>query len=168
MAKGNPALAPNLFDFEEPATVIDVDLVVSKDHAVTAHIPGFESMAPATQKALGDVVQSVVALAQEVLDTSSHQGAGPAKAADSFALGRLEDQWPHAYAFVAQARKHGLTDPALTPVQVSTAGRREFDLAELARYANDLLRGVRSIKPTMTPERWAQATAKAREIGGKS
>lgn len=90
------------------------------------------------------------------------------RAADSFALGRLEDQWPHTYAFVAQARKMGLTDPALIPVQVSPAGRREFDLDELSRYANELLRGVRSIKPTMMPERWAEATAKAREIGGKS
>jgi len=90
------------------------------------------------------------------------------KAADSFALARLEDQWPHAYAFVAQARKHGQADPALTPVKVSPAGRREFDMAELARYANELLRGVRSDRPGMTPERWAQATAKVREIGGKS
>ena len=100
------------------------------------------------------------------------------KGADSFALGRLEDLNHHAYAFVAQARKHGSTDPSLTPVRVSAAGRREFDLDELARYANELLRGVRSVKPTMTLERWGEAIAKVREatsaahglreLGGKS
>lgn len=90
---------------------------------------------------------------------------GHAKAADTFALGRLEELNPHALAFVAQARHHGLTDPALEPVRVSEAGRREFDLAELARYANELLRGVRSLAPQMTPERWGEAIAKVREIG---
>ena len=153
MAKGKPAPLLNLFDFEEQTEPAPV---------VTAHIPGFETMAPETQEALCTMVQVAYGAA------SRGELPGHAKGADSFALGRLEDQWPHAYAFVAQARKHGLTDPALNPVQVSTAGRREFDLDELARYANELLRGVRSIKPTMTPERWAQATAKAREQGGKS
>jgi hypothetical protein len=89
------------------------------------------------------------------------------KGADAFAMARLEYQWPHAYAFVAQARKYGSTDPSLTPVRVSDAGRREFDLDELARYANELLRGVRSIKPAMTPERWGEATVKVRELGAK-
>jgi hypothetical protein len=91
-----------------------------------------------------------------------------AKGADSFALARLEDLNHHAYAFVAQARTYGSTDPSLIPVQVSSAGRREFDMDELARFANELLRGVRSIKPTMTPERWGEAIQRVREIGGKS
>lgn len=90
------------------------------------------------------------------------------KAADSFALGHLEDHSHAAYAFVAQARKHGSTDPSLTPVRVSAAGRREFDLDELARYANEVLRGVRSTRPTMTPERWGEAIEKVRELGGAS
>lgn len=72
------------------------------------------------------------------------------------------------YAFVAQARHHGHTDPSLTPVRVSAAGRREFDVLELSRFANELLRGVRSDRPAMTPERWAEASAKARETGGKA
>ncbi len=149
MAKGKPAPVLNLFDFEEPKTV------------VTAHIPGFETMEPETQEALCTMVQVAYDAA------SRGELPGHEKAADSFALARLEDQWPHSYAFVAQARKHGQADPALTPLKVSPAGRREFDLAELARYANELLRGVRSDRPAMTPERWAQATARVREIGGK-
>lgn len=88
-----------------------------------------------------------------------------AKAADTFALARLDLLNPHAYAFVATARHYGHTDRALAPVRVSAAGRQEFDEAELARFANELLRGVRSDRPAMTPERWAEASAKAREIG---
>ncbi len=90
------------------------------------------------------------------------------RGADAFALAHLEDLNHHAYAFVAQARHAGLTDPSLTPMQVSAAGRREFDLDELARFANEVLRGVRSVKPTMTKERWGEAIARVREMGGKS
>lgn len=128
---------------------------------VTAHIPGFETMKPETQEALCTMVQVAY-------DAASRGELPGPRGADAFALARLEDLNHHAYAFVAQARKHGSTDSSLTPVQVSAAGRREFDLDELARYANELLRGVRSIKPTMTKKRWGEAIAKVREIGGKS
>lgn len=70
---------------------------------------------------------------------------------------------PHLLAFVAQARHHGHTDPALEPIRVDSAGRRLFNETEIVRFANELLRGVRSDRPAMTPERWAQAIAKARE-----
>lgn len=60
-------------------------------------------------------------------------------------------------AFVAQARHHGHTDPALTPISVDSAGRRLFDEVEVTRFANELLRGVRSDRPAMTPERWSEA-----------
>lgn len=156
------SLTLDLFADPEPAPVIGVDLATGKDYGtVTAHIPGFEKMAPKTQEALCTMVQAAYDAA------SRGQLPGP-RGADAFAMARLEDQWPHAFAFVAQARKSGSTDPSLTPVQVSAAGRREFNLDELARYANELLRGVRSTRPTMTPERWGEAIAKVREIGGKS
>lgn len=142
-------LTLDLFAEPEPAPV------------VTAHIPGFETMKPETQEALCTMVQVAY-------DAASRGELPGPRGADAFALARLEDLNHHAYAFVAQARKHGSTDPSLNPVQVSAAGRREFDLDELARYANELLRGVRSIKPTMTKERWGEAIAKVREIGGKS
>lgn len=67
------------------------------------------------------------------------------------------------YAFVAQARWHGFTDPALGYVYIDKAGRGIVDEVEVARFANELLRGVRSDRPAMTPERWAEAIAKVRE-----
>jgi hypothetical protein len=67
-------------------------------------------------------------------------------------------------AFVAQARHYGHTDPSLTPVAVTEARRRIFDELEVIRFANELLRGVRSDRPRMTPERWREATLKAREV----
>lgn len=140
---------------------LTLDLFADPEPTVTAHIPGFEKMAPETQQALGEMVQAVWSAADR------GQLPGP-RGADAFAMARLEDQWPHAFAFVAQARKSGSTDPSLTPVQVSPAGCREFDLDELARYANELLRGVRSDRPAMTPERWGEAIQRVREMGGKS
>lgn len=68
----------------------------------------------------------------------------------------------HLYAFTAQARHHGHTDPALTVLGTDPGGRNLFDEREVARFANELLCGVRSDRPTMTPERWAAAIAKAR------
>ena len=68
------------------------------------------------------------------------------------------------YAFVAQARWHGFTDPALGYVYIDKAGRGIVDEVEVVRFANELLRGVRSDRPAMTPERWAEAIAKAREV----
>lgn len=61
----------------------------------------------------------------------------------------------HALAFRAAAKHYGHTDPALA----------SDDPAELARFANELLRGVRSDRPAMTPERWGEARAKVLEIG---
>lgn len=66
------------------------------------------------------------------------------------------------YAFVAQARWHGHTDPSLDRVYIDKAGRSIVDEVEVTRFANELLRGVRSDRPTMTPERWADAIATAR------
>jgi hypothetical protein len=71
------------------------------------------------------------------------------------------------HAFIAQARHHGQTDPALTDFTVDGAGRRHYDEREVARFANELLCGVRSDRPTMTPERWTLAIMKARELGRK-
>lgn len=71
-------------------------------------------------------------------------------------------------AFIAQAKHHGQTDPCLKPLGTDSGGRNLFDEAEVTRYANELLRGVRSTRPTMTPERWGEAIAKVREMGGKS
>ena len=138
------------------------DLEPAPAPVVTAHVRGFETMKPETQEAICTMVQAAYDAATRG-DLPGH-----VKAADSFALGKLEDFNPHALAFVAQARKHGATDPSLTPVSVSAAGRREFDVLELSRYANELLRDVRSDRPAMTPERWGEAIAKVREIGGKS
>lgn len=73
----------------------------------------------------------------------------------------------HMYAFIAQAKYHGHTDPALGIFWVDSAGRSRYDEREGARFANELLCGVRSDRPVMTPERWALAIAKVREIGGK-
>ena len=73
----------------------------------------------------------------------------------------------HLYAFIAQAKCHGHTDPALSNFWVDGAGRSRYDEREVARFANELLCGVRSDRPSMTPERWALAIAKAREWGGK-
>jgi hypothetical protein len=156
-----PSLTLDLFAEPEPAPV------------VTAHIPGFQTMKPETQEALCTMVRvaydaaSRGELLPRVKDDAIYS-TELSRGADSFALARLEDLNHHAYAFVAQARHAGSTDSSLIPVQVSAAGRREFDMDELARFANEVLRGVRSIKPTMTPERWAQATQKVREMGGKS
>ena len=124
---------------------------------------GFDPLAEG--KKLRDAVERSRALREDLVFPAC---VNVERAADSFAIARLEDQCHHAYAFVAQARKHGSADPALTPVQVSAAGRREFDMDELSRFANELLRGVRSIKPTMTPERWALAIQCVREMGAKS
>lgn len=157
-------LTLDLFADPEPASEIevDVDLIVSKDHGgVTAHIHGFEEMAPETQKSLGDVVQSVVALAQEVLDTASRGELPDHATAKKLGLDH------HMYAFIAQARKHGHTDPALTPACVTEAGVRIYEEAEVKRFANELLRGVRSIRPAMTPERWGEAIQRVREMGEK-
>ncbi len=75
---------------------------------------------------------------------------------------------PGMLAFIAQAKHHGQTDPCLKPIGTDPGGRSLFDEAEVARYANELLRGVRSVKPTMTKERWGEAIAKVREMGGRS
>lgn len=128
---------------------------------VTAHIPGFEQMAPETQEALCTMVKTAH-------DAASRGELPGPRGADAFAMARLEDFNPHAYAFVAQARKHGAKDPSLTPVVVSAAGRREFDVLELSRYANELLRGVRSDRPALTPERWGEAIVVVRGMGGRS
>lgn len=70
---------------------------------------------------------------------------------------------PHPYAFIAQARHHGHTDPCLEPVAITEGGRRLFNEIEVIRFANELLRGVRSDRPGMTPERWAEAIQKVRQ-----
>ncbi|WP_395138514.1 hypothetical protein [Armatimonas sp.] len=75
---------------------------------------------------------------------------------------------PGMLAFIAQARHHGQTDASLKPIGTDAGGRNLFDEVEVARFANELLCGVRSDRPSMTPERWALAITKAREIGGKS
>ena len=75
---------------------------------------------------------------------------------------------PQLLAFVAQARHHGHTDAGLVPTSTDSGGRRLFDEREVARFANEVICGVRSDRPTMTPERWALAIQKAREIGVKS
>lgn len=75
---------------------------------------------------------------------------------------------PGMLAFIAQAKHHGQTDPCLKPLGTDPGGRNLFDEAEVARFANEVLRGVRSVKPTMTPERWGEAIARVRELGGKS
>lgn len=153
------SLTLDLFADPEPAPAVDVDLIISKDRGgVTAHIHGFEDMASETQKALGNVVQSVVALAQEVLATAVPDPTTTKKLGLDHSM----------YAFIAQAKHHGHTDPSLTPACVTEAGQRIYEEAEVARFANEVLRGVRSIKPTMTPERWALAIEKVRELGGKS
>ena len=69
----------------------------------------------------------------------------------------------HLYAFIAQAKCHGRTDPALSNFWVDGAGRSRYDEREVARFANELLCGVRSDRPSMTPERWSVAIQKARE-----
>ncbi len=74
---------------------------------------------------------------------------------------------PGMLAFIAQAKHHGHTDPCLKPIGTDPGGRNLFDELEVARFANELLCGVRSDRPAMTPERWALAIAKAREWGGK-
>lgn len=73
---------------------------------------------------------------------------------------------PHLHAFIAQARHAGLADPALEPIRTDGAGRRLYDEREVARYANELLRGVRSDMPPMTPKRWAEAIQAVREGKG--
>jgi hypothetical protein len=132
----------DLFAETEPAPV------------VTAHIPGFEKMKPETQQALGNMVQAVY--------DAADRGELPSIATTK-KLGL-----DHAmYAFIAQAKHYGMTDPSLTPACVTEAGQRIYEEAEVARYANELLRGVRSVKPTMTKERWALAIQKVRELGGQ-
>jgi hypothetical protein len=46
---------------------------------------------------------------------------------------------------------------------VDIAGLKYFDELEVCRFANELLRGVRSDRPALTPERWREAIQKARE-----
>lgn len=72
----------------------------------------------------------------------------------------------HAYAFAAVARYYGHADSALSPCFISTSGRRQHNLTELTRFANELLRGVRSDRPAMTSERWGEATARVLELAG--
>lgn len=114
---------------------------------VTAHIPGFETMKPETQQALGEMVISV----WKAIDDGTLQPQRPQEAS------------VHALAFAAIALRHGHTDKSLTPIHKNTAGQNFFDERELARYANWLLRGVRSDRPTMTPERWAEAISVVKE-----
>lgn len=73
---------------------------------------------------------------------------------------------PVALAFAAVAVGKGFQDPALAPTRIDTAGCRFFDERELSRFANEMLCGVRSDKPTMTPERWRLATEKVRTGDG--
>lgn len=70
---------------------------------------------------------------------------------------------PTALAFAAVAIHAGIKDPALAPTRIDTAGCRFFDERELSRLANELLCGVRSDKPKMTPERWRLATEKVQK-----
>ncbi len=156
------SLTLDLFAEPEIAPVIGVDLAIGKDYTACPHCGDDIEKCyewPCEESAVGEVPR---VKNDAIYSTELSRGA------DAFALARLEDLNHHAYAFVAQARHAGLTDPSLTPVQVSAAGRREFDMDELARFANELLRGVRSIRPTMTPDRWGEAIAKVREMGGKS
>lgn len=71
----------------------------------------------------------------------------------------------HMYAFIAQAKCYGHTDPALSNSWVDGAGRSRYDEREVARFANEVICGIRSDRPTMTPARWGEATAKVRERG---
>lgn len=73
----------------------------------------------------------------------------------------------HALAFVAACKSAGLTDPALKPVTVSAIGRCDYDVVELSRLANELLRGVRSDRPELTPARWQAAGEAARQKFGR-
>lgn len=73
---------------------------------------------------------------------------------------------PVALAFAAVAVGKGIKDPALAPTRIDTAGCRFFDERELARFANEQLCGIRSDKPTVTPERWRLATEKLRAGDG--
>lgn len=121
-----------------------------KSGGVSAHIPGFESMKPKTQQALATVVQVV---------------------AEAASAGKLPGQpnatSNHVLAFVAACKSAGLTDPALKPVTVSGIGRCDYDVVELSRLANELLRGVRSDRPELTPARWKEAGEIARQRGAR-
>jgi hypothetical protein len=57
---------------------------------------------------------------------------------------------PHRLAFVAALRHYKLADGQFLT-------RYALDYREADRKANELLRGVASDKPEMTPERWGQA-----------
>ena len=129
-----------------PSTLSPVPVVPAPDPKplVEISVPGMEKKTP---EQLVHLAALAIAIADEICPASQ----------------RGQSINPHLLAFVAQARHYGHTDPALTPISVDSAGRRLFDEVEVTRFANELLRGVRSARPAMTPERWAEAIAKARE-----
>lgn len=69
----------------------------------------------------------------------------------------------HALAFAAIACKHGHEDKSLIPIHRNSGGQNFYDETELARFANWLICGVRSDRPSMTPARWAEAISIVKE-----
>jgi hypothetical protein len=134
-------LSLSLFDLE-PEEVT----AASTPPPISAHIPGFEKACPETQEALVTMVQ--------VAHQAATEGRLP---------GQVTKFDPHPLAFVGVCRSVGLTDSALESVSISGVGRRQYDERELARLANEHLTGIRSDRPSMTPERWREAGRKVLE-----
>jgi hypothetical protein len=135
--------------------VVGVDLAIDKDRGVvTAHIPGFETMKPETQKAVGDVVNAVVALAKEVLDTASHEPGFWASKLQEMGEMRLLA----ARSFIEIARRSGIEHEAVKPTGTDSTGQRTYDMNAVTRLAN-LMRGKpESLKPELkTGADWQEA-----------
>lgn len=84
--------------------------------------------------------------AQEPEQPSSFSAEIPESSSFSGIIPALDH---HAHAFAAVARCYAPDHPALV---------RPLDPVALARFANEVLRGVASDRPALTPQRWAQAS----------
>lgn len=163
------------------------DEVEEEPSQPTAHIPGFETMAPETQQALGQMVIAVWDAASS--GKLPHQGkkarapktppdggkpvtgdyegiqesdtaARPAPEGGwAASLARRNDEdLANALAFIAVARTAGVEHPSLEPIGVDKAGARQFDLRAVKRLANKYRRGVESDRPELnTAEDWGEA-----------
>lgn len=153
------------------------DLLEEEPSQPTAHIPGFETMAPETQQALGQMVIAVWDAASSgklphqvkkaeapntppteetaVTGDSARIQEGdtaprPAPPEGGWAAElarRNEADLANALAFIAVARTAGVEHPALEPIGVDKAGARQFDLRAVKRLANKYRRGVESDRP---------------------
>lgn len=153
------------------------DEVEEEPSQPTAHIPGFETMAPETQHALGQMVIAVWEAAssgklphqgkkavapktpptEERAVTGDSEGiqegdtatrSAPPEGGWAAELERRNDaDLANALAFIAVARTVGVEHPALEPIGVDKAGARQFNLLAVKRLANKYRRGVESDRP---------------------